>query len=123
MPRGEGAIGLPRHSVAIGPATLQTALILPVDPSDAGIMLAELVEDQTLKILDNLDAILAQTGAARSDVLFCRLYVAGYKRFIQRVRRVFDRHFAASPPLVSELGVSELPRGALVGIEVLIARP
>jgi hypothetical protein len=84
----------------------------------------ELVEHQTQIILDNLSLILKSEGLSRSDVVSCHLYVVTRKRLIERIDRIYQRYFAnGETPLRTELGISELPRGALVAMEFMASTP
>jgi enamine deaminase RidA (YjgF/YER057c/UK114 family) len=100
--------------------TLYTAALIPVGIEKPNRFIPELVEQQTEIILANLDFILSQEGFDRSNVVSCRLYVVSLKRLLDRVDRIYRRHFEGiALPLRTEIGVSELSRGALVAMEFI----
>jgi 2-iminobutanoate/2-iminopropanoate deaminase len=108
-----------RQHARIGNA-LYTAALIPVGIEKPNRFIPELVEQQTEIILANLDFILSQEGFDRSNVVSCRLYVVSLKRLLDRIDRIYRRYFVGiTPPLRTEIGVTELSRGALVAMEFI----
>lgn len=95
--------------------------LLPVDLADDRVALPEMVEDQLKKAFANLETILAARGLAREHVVSVRVNVVDLKRFHERVDAAYKGLFAPGRlPARSVVGVSALPRGALVSVDVIV---
>ena len=93
----------------------------PVDLDNAGLPLPESVEDQTRKILANLEKILQQRGLGREQVASVRIHLIEFKRFHERMNRVYTAFFSgAEVPARSCVGVAALTRGALVEMDFIV---
>jgi enamine deaminase RidA (YjgF/YER057c/UK114 family) len=91
--------------------------------NDASQTLPESVEAQIAKTLTNLDAMLTANELTRVNIASIRIHLTQFGRFHARMRRRLDAHFAsADGPAVSCIGVTDLPRDALVAIDVVISR-
>jgi enamine deaminase RidA (YjgF/YER057c/UK114 family) len=96
----------------------------PVDLRNAAVPLPEAVEDQTRRILANLDAILEKRGLAREHVVSVRIHLVDFNRFYERVNRAYGEFFeGARQPARSCIGVSALTRGALVEMDFIVKEP
>jgi len=96
----------------------------PVDLENAAVALPESVEDQTRKILANLEKILQQRGLGREQVVSVRIHLIEFKRFYERMNRVYATFFAgAKVPARSCVGVAALSRGALVEMDFIVRDP
>lgn len=90
------------------------------DPQRA---LPESVEAQTGQILLNLDEILAEHELARDSVVSVRVHLTQFARFHERFQRAFVGHFSTQMNLAySCVGVTELPRDALLAMDIMIQR-
>ncbi len=93
----------------------------PADPENAALALPESVEDQTHKIFANLEKILQKRGLGREHVVSVRIHLIEFKRFHERMNRVYHGFFSAGRPLArSCIGVSALTRGALVEMDFIV---
>lgn len=93
------------------------------DLDDENVTLPESVESQTDKALANLGRVLARHGLARTDVVCIRVHLTQFQRFHKRVQRTFLSHFGAvDAPLHTYIGVTDLPRDALVAMDVVLSR-
>lgn len=96
----------------------------PVDLDNPGVPLPEAVEDQTRKVLANLDRILQGRGLAREHVVSVRVHLVEFKRLYERMNRAYTGFFSgAKVPAVSCVGVSALGRGALVEMDFIVKEP
>jgi enamine deaminase RidA (YjgF/YER057c/UK114 family) len=96
----------------------------PVDLDKPALPLPESVEDQTRKVLSNLDKILGKRGLGREQVVSVRIHLLEFKRFYERMNRVYDAFFAGGgAPARSCVGVSALTRGALVEMDFIVKEP
>lgn len=94
--------------------------VAPVDLHDDKTPIPELVEDQTKKILSNAKELLGVVRLGLEHIISVRIYVAEYKRFHERIDRVYARHFPdGRRPARTMIGVSNLTRGALVEMDFI----
>jgi 2-iminobutanoate/2-iminopropanoate deaminase len=93
----------------------------PVDLENPAVPLPESVEDQTRKVLSNLEKILQKRGLGRQHIVSVRIHLIEFKRFYERMNRVYSAFFAETRvPACSCVGVSALVRGALVEMDFII---
>ena len=93
----------------------------PVEPENPALALPEAVEDQTRKILVNLEKILQRRGLGRQHVVSVRIHLIDFKRFYERMNRAYSTFFQGDrAPARSCIGVSALTRGALVEMDFIV---
>lgn len=92
---------------------------LPIDPATGEM--PEGIEAQTEQSLANVRAILTEAGLTLSDVVKTTVYLADMSLFAP-MNGVYERLFEAPYPARSAYAVKELPKQALVEIEVIAAR-
>lgn len=92
---------------------------LPIDPATGEM--PEGIEAQTEQSLANVSAILTEAGLTLSDVVKTTVYLADMSLFVP-MNGVYARLFEAPYPARSAYAVKELPKQALVEIEVIAAR-
>jgi enamine deaminase RidA (YjgF/YER057c/UK114 family) len=96
----------------------------PVDLDNPAVALPESVEDQTRKILTNLDNILGKRGLGREHVVSARIHLVEFKRFHERMNRVYEGFFGGNKrPARSCIGVAALTRSALVEMDFIVKEP
>jgi 2-iminobutanoate/2-iminopropanoate deaminase len=88
-----------------------------LDPK-TGEFLAGDVRRQTERVLENLRGILEAAGTRLNHVVKTTLFLKDMNDF-GAVNEVYGRYFTASPPARSTVGVSHLPKDALVEIEAV----
>ncbi len=93
----------------------QTAL----DPATGEFVQGD-VSVQSGRVLDNVAAILAEAGASLSDVVKTTVFLHAIADFAA-MNAVYAQRFGDIPPARTTVGGLELPRGALVEIEVVAA--
>jgi enamine deaminase RidA (YjgF/YER057c/UK114 family) len=93
----------------------------PVDFDNAAVALPEAVEEQTRKVLANLEKLLHKRGLRREHVVSVRIHLVEFKRFHERMNRAYEAFFeAAKRPARSCVGVCALTRGALVEMDFIV---
>jgi enamine deaminase RidA (YjgF/YER057c/UK114 family) len=92
----------------------------PADPDDRAAALPESVEEQTRKILANLERTLQKRGLSRGHVVNVRIHLVQWERFHARMHKVYAEFFSARSPAMSCIGVSALTRGALVEMDFIV---
>jgi 2-iminobutanoate/2-iminopropanoate deaminase len=117
-PAAPTAIGPYSHAVRCGDL-LFCAGQIPLDP-DSGELVSVSVAAQTRRCLENLAAVCEAAGGALSRAVRITIYMVELGAFAE-VNAVCEEFFPASPPARVTVGVAELPRGALVEIDAIIA--
>jgi enamine deaminase RidA (YjgF/YER057c/UK114 family) len=93
----------------------------PVEFENPALALPESVEDQTRKVLANLEKILLRRRLGREHVVSVRIHLVEFKRFHERMNRVYAAFFTGDRvPARSCVGVSALTRGALVEMDFIV---
>jgi 2-iminobutanoate/2-iminopropanoate deaminase len=90
---------------------------IALDPA-TGAMIEGDVEAQTRRVLDNLGAVLATSGARFADVVKTTIYLQSMDDF-QVVNAVYAERFVHDPPARATVEAAKLPRGALVEIDAI----
>ena len=78
--------------------------------------------DQTRQCLQNLAAIASAAGTSLARALRLTIYTTRLGDFAA-INEVYAEAFANDPPARVTVGVAELPKGALVEIDAIIAAP
>ena len=95
--------------------------VLPVDLVQPSKALAESVEEQSRQIMRNLDSLLAAQGLARHQVVAVTVHLRQMNRFGARFEKVYAGFFEATgAPTRALVGVSDLPREALVAMDFVV---
>ncbi len=93
---------------------------IPLVP-ETGEIVAGGIETQTARVLDNLRAILAAAGLSLEAAVKTTVYLKDIGDFA-KVNEVYARYFEKDCPARVCVEVSNLPKGALVEIDVIAAR-
>jgi 2-iminobutanoate/2-iminopropanoate deaminase len=113
------AIGPYSQAVRIGQflyASGQVAL----DPA-SGALVAGGIAEQTVRVLENLKAVLAAGDAGLAQVVKTTVFLKSMGDFAA-MNEIYARYFAAEgvvPPARSTVEVARLPKDALIEIEVI----
>lgn len=92
---------------------------LPIYPK-TGTM-PEGIKEQTAQSLANVKAILAEAGLSLSNVVKTTVFLSDMANFAA-MNEVYAENFSAPYPARSAVAVKELPKQALVEIEVVAIR-
>ena len=76
------------------------------------------IEAQTERVLRNLEEVLRTAGSSLGQVVKTTIYLTDMEEF-PRVNKVYGKFFGESLPARATVGVSSLPKGALVEVEAL----
>ena len=96
-----------------------TAGQIPLDPKTGNIVEGGIAA-QTRQVLENLRAVLEAAGASMQSVVKATVFLKNMADFAA-MNEVYSEYFAASKPARSTVAVAELPRGALVEIDLCAA--
>jgi 2-iminobutanoate/2-iminopropanoate deaminase len=120
-----GVIATDRAPAAIGPysqAVRSRDLVfcsgqIPLDPR-TGQLVGGGIEAQTVRVLDNLAAVLAAADLKLGNVVKTTVFLVSMDDF-PAMNEVYARYFDEAPPARSTIGVAALPKGARVEIEAI----
>lgn len=93
-------------------------------PRDAasGQMISGDAATETRAMLENARAILSAAGASFTDVLKTTIFLTDMSHFAA-MNTVYAEYFSPPYPARSTIGVSTLPMGATMEIELIVRRP
>lgn len=90
---------------------------IPLDPATGELVDGSLAE-QVNQIMANIEAILSEAGSDLGRVVKTTIFLADLADFAG-VNEAYGQYFHDAPPARATVGVSALPKGADVEIEVL----
>jgi 2-iminobutanoate/2-iminopropanoate deaminase len=110
---------------AIGPyaqaikanGVLYTAGQIPIDPK-TGNLVEGGVAAQTRQVLENLKAVLVAAGSSLDQVVKATVFLKNMADFAA-MNEVYGEYLGAAKPARSTVAVAELPRGALIEIDLV----
>jgi reactive intermediate/imine deaminase len=80
------------------------------------------IEDQARQVFDNLNAVAVAAGGSLDDLVKVNLYLTDLGDF-QAVNQVMEAVFNPPYPARAAVGVADLPRGAALEAEAVMAAP
>jgi 2-iminobutanoate/2-iminopropanoate deaminase len=89
---------------------------LGVTPS--GDLVGDTIEEQTEQAFRNIRAILEAAGSSLDRIVKTTVYLTSLAHFAG-MNDVYRRHVGDVPPARATVGISELPSGAMIEIEVI----
>jgi 2-iminobutanoate/2-iminopropanoate deaminase len=97
---------------------------LPIDPANPDAALPAGIEAQTEMAFRNLELIVAAAGYDLDNTVFARIYLTDFDRDYPGMNEVYRRHYGNGErmPGRTTVGVTRLARGALVEIDLVVAR-
>jgi 2-iminobutanoate/2-iminopropanoate deaminase len=119
-PDAPAAVGPYTHAVRAGDLLFCSGQI-PLDPR-TGELVAGTVADQAGRCLENLAAICNAAGATLGDAVKLTVYTTEMASF-KAINEVYESFFESDPPARVAIGVAELPMGAKVEIDAVVAIP
>lgn len=93
---------------------------MPLDPQ-TGELIAGGIEEQTQRVLGNIQAILEAAGSSMNLVVKTTVFLTDLDDFAA-MNSVYAKHFPNDPPARSTVQVAALPKGASVAIEAIALR-
>jgi len=93
---------------------------IPLDPATGQIVPGGVVE-QTVRVLENLRAVLTSQGLSLANVIKTTVFIADLNHFAV-LNEVYARYFTGDFPARSTVQVARLPKDALVEIEAVAVR-
>lgn len=110
---------------AIGPysqavkadGVLYTSGQIALDPSTGNLVEGDFAA-QARRVFENLEAVLKQAGSGFSSVTKATVYLTDLANF-QTLNTIYAEYFGDHKPARTTVGVSQLPRGAMVEIDLI----
>lgn len=93
---------------------------IPLDPQ-SGALICGSIEDETRRVLDNLQAVLQVAGCDFTDVVKTTIFLTNLDHFAD-VNKIYGERFSSTPPARSTVQVAALPKGARIEIEAIAIR-
>lgn len=90
---------------------------IPLHP-ETGEITGQTIEEQTVRIFENLKGVLESAGLSLADVVKTTVFVKDLGSF-PKMNEVYARYFPTDPPARSTVEVSRLPRDVQVEIEAI----
>ena len=118
-------VATPDAPKAIGPYSqavkangfLYTSGQIALDPA-TGNLVDGSFEEQVHRVLRNLDAVLRAGGSSFDRVLKATVYLTDLANF-QAMNAIYAEYFGDHKPARTTVGVSQLPKGSLVEIDLV----
>ncbi len=113
------AIGPYSQAVQAGPFVFLSGQV-PLDPKTGELVTGD-IQEETNRVLDNLQAVLAAAGLGFDHVVRTTIYLTNLGDF-QAVNETYGARFTKTPPARATVQVSALPEGARVEIVAVAYR-
>ena len=115
------AVGPYSHGVRAGGLLFCSGQI-PLD-AETGKLVGATPGKQATRCLQNLEAVCAAAGGSLADAVRCTIYLTDLAGAFNEVNEAYGEFFTADPPARVAIGVAELPKGAQVEIDAIVALP
>jgi 2-iminobutanoate/2-iminopropanoate deaminase len=96
---------------------IYTAGQIPIDPKTADLVEGDITA-QTRQVLENLNAVLAAGGSSFDRVVKATVFLKNMADFAA-MNDVYAQYLGSAKPARSTVAVAELPRGALIEIDLV----
>ncbi|WP_372950438.1 RidA family protein [Mariniphaga sp.] len=93
---------------------------VPLDPETMKVVEGG-IQEQTLRVMKNIGAILEAAGYDFSNVVKCTCLLSDISNF-KAMNEVYGQFFPENPPARAAFAVKDLPLGVLVEIEAIAAK-
>jgi 2-iminobutanoate/2-iminopropanoate deaminase len=110
------AIGPYEQAIKIGDF-VYTAGQIPIDPK-TGNLVAGGIAEQTRRVLENLKAVLEAAGSSLDKVIKATVFLKNMADFAA-LNEIYGEYLGKAKPARSTVAVADLPRGALVEIDLV----
>jgi reactive intermediate/imine deaminase len=115
-PNAPAAIGTYSQAVRAG-KTLYLSGQIGLDPATG--RLVDGIENQILRVFENLKAVAEAGGGSLADAVKLTVYLTDLAHFA-RVNEIMSAYFEQPYPARAAVGVAALPRGALIEVDAIL---
>ena len=115
-PNAPAPIG-PYSQAVLNNDTLYVSGQIAIDPS-TGNLVEGSIEEETLQVMKNLEAILKAADLDFSNVLKCSIFISNMGDF-GKINEVYGQYFQENPPARETVEVSVLPKNVNVEISCI----
>jgi 2-iminobutanoate/2-iminopropanoate deaminase len=110
------AIGPYEQAIKVGELVYASGQI-PLDPR-TGVLVTGDIRDQTRRALENLKAVLDASGSSLERAVKTTVFLKDIGDFAP-MNEVYEEYLGRAKPARSTVAVADLPRGALVEIDLI----
>lgn len=93
---------------------------IALDPASGQLVEGD-VQVQTRRVMENVAAVLQAAGSSLAQVVKTTVFLTTMDNFAA-MNEVYAEFFSDEPPARSTVAVAQLPRGAVVEVEVIAVR-
>ena len=86
-----------------------------------GTMVTDDIGSETTMVMENLKAVLEESGSSFENVVKTTIYLLDMSDFA-KVNDIYGKYFISAPPARSTVQVAKLPKGANLEIECIALR-
>jgi len=115
--KAPSAIG-PYSQAVVSNGMVYTSGQIALTPEGGDELLSENVQIQTVRVLENLKAVLEEAGSSLNDVIRTTIFLADMDSFLT-VNKIYEEAFGEHKPARSTVAVKTLPKNALVEIDAI----
>lgn len=115
--KAPGAIGTYSQAVKVG-NTVYLSGQIPLDPESMEMVSGEF-RDHAVRVLENLKAVAEAAGGGLKDVVKLNVFLTDLANFAT-VNELMGEYFPQPYPARAAIGVSGLPRGAVVEMDAVL---
>ena len=116
-PNAPAAIGTYSQAVRVGDTVYMSGQI-GLDP--ASMQMVDGIDAQIVRVFENLKAVAEAAGGSLADIVKVNVFLTDLGNFA-KVNETLARYFSEPFPARAAVGVKELPRGALVEADAVMA--
>jgi 2-iminobutanoate/2-iminopropanoate deaminase len=110
------AIGPYEQAIKVGEFVYVSGQI-PLDPKTGNIVEGD-IKVQTRRVMENLKAIVEASGSSLQRVIKATVFLQNIGDFAA-MNEIYNEYLGAAKPARSTVAVANLPRGALVEIDLI----
>ena len=110
------AIGPYEQAIKVGEFVYISGQI-PLDPKTGNLVKGD-IKAQTRRVMENLKGILVASGSSLERVVKATVFLKSVADFAE-MNEIYAEYLGAAKPARSTVAVADLPRGALVEIDLI----
>ncbi|MEJ8802527.1 RidA family protein [Pontibacter sp. H249] len=110
----------PYSQATLANGTLYVSGQIALD-AESGNLVNDSIENETHKVMQNLQAILSEAGMDFNNVLKCTIFVKDLNNF-GKINETYGSYFTSNPPARETVEVSRLPKDVNVEISCIATK-